>query len=474
MLFRSAPPHPPSSSSSSPFASFVSLSWPAAGPITGDSRRVRASRFGDSDAYFSTMADFLVAHAANLPRIEALEAHMSRMSAAARSAFCNRQGIGQILINDWGLHKAFVPYFATASGRAKTAEISNLISQGRVRGIKIDMLHMMVAPGDLSSSLTEIANGAMLAGTNDATHAGRLVLLAEAFPCLLREKTLGAADHVRKCKALISIGLLFQAAALAPLTAQLQAAGGYSGLHMTETVLAAMPPRTQVALEESLSLALRYDWHTMALAISEHRRLFEKMAFVHDVSPEEAESILAAANSRFDVNRIRSEGRQLGIEVQQRKATLATELGVSADNTLVATMPPSVVSELLRLEPTAMQAAAQAWRREKFERNSAANRIYSMPPVPAGHSWSRCRTANCIGTYAGRAPTVDSNDRTLNLLATCAVCRVRHILLMNREDRIFMDFYKLCMRLRGLRVRDPPPPVSTAEPGAAMARFSGV
>jgi len=295
-----------------------------------------------------------------------LKSDLLKMAPAARQQFFHRADIFDVLTGNgpgqYGLHQAFVPYAATRDGLKKVCWIASQIEAGSVRDVRVDMLHMLPASADLSRSMSEGIKDAMQANTNDADHEGKLVLLAEAFPCLLSGKTLGVCRLVKHCSLLMEVCVLFLAGALAPLTEQLEAKNeGDTGIFLTKRVLLACDKQVQLALVSAFSLAPRYDWHTMALAIWARPRLFDKLAFVWGVSSEAASGFLAHTHGRIRERfvRLESDAIKWHNTARKDKAAIAKACGVVVESMMINLIPVSLAREFaLALSSSAPAAAA--------------------------------------------------------------------------------------------------------------------
>jgi len=421
---------------------------------------------------FASKSAFRAAFDANKTQIEEVVRHILTLSDNGRENFFSDKNVVAILDKRFKLDPRFVPYFATPVGQEKMKEVSGWIASGDLTSFCIDMLHMLPAPRDMQNSTTNKITRAMDAATeNLPEHKTRTVFRTECFPCSVDETTYLICNQVKHCKALVTLVVLAQIAAFRPLTRALKAVGGNSGLFATKRVILVLQRELQIKNQSTFS-RFSFDWHTLALSISERARLYKKMRFLWEVTENEAERIITTS-----VKGPLDEARKIANVVKQVNVNLKEKLiarldkedrdggGSGRTSGIVRFLQISQVILFLK-ENTSSQDVA-SWHSRNLA-SISGNRIFVYDPLPEG-THSICNLEECRFDCSGIVPylSVEANaEGTLVGKTVRVYCHGKNhpkrgkpfnlSMLSIRNEPVYWDYFKKCCDIRGCEVPRPP------------------
>ena len=350
--------------------------------------------------------------------------------------------------------------------------------------------------------------------------------MGEAFTCQLLSKTLGIYKYVHRCKALIEINMLCTAAALEELTkllevhnAKLHAADesaerAESGWHMTQRTFVGACKEVQLACSEAVTLAPRYAWHTMALAISNRPGLYDELAFVYGVTPEEAAVIVGRPRGRrFSerFGRLESDATKLLKAARADKDKIATACGFAKgrDEMCIKIMPVTLAREFAQVLSGAVPPGAAVPPAASSTSSSSSSSAASVPGSASGtltfsfsdssfanvkeaveHWYAERCSQNCriyvyqaiprgIGAMCafcrmqldGNLPTWWHKGLTVH----CRRCKKRST-IKRTKSKDFVRYFAMCAAIRGVPVpeqRRKERPLSGAGRGGGAAGAGG-
>jgi hypothetical protein len=279
---------------------------------------------------------------------------------------------------------------------------------------------------------------------------------------------------------------MFQSAAIAPLTRELEEQNGTTRLFMTKTVLTSMPRPTQLIIQESVTMAVRYDSHTVSLIMNGFLdRLASKLAFVYSVTTEVAMRVLLSVpTTRGGSVNVQKSLRKVAHAI---KAKLFAQVGdTSKEFSPMVNMLPVAIA-LKFINEKASSQDIRSWF-QKWVSESRLIRIYIFPGFPSGEPFSTCE--HCGFDLSGLKPSLYVKDATSSskekgstlVIGSCP--GVNHPRLhdikkrkmqcffpMNtvRSNPVFMAYYVLCCKIKGVLVPDPPPEVQIGSSSSISA-----